>query len=206
MALFPCFRWSFAKGKTPIPKIGMEADFREQAQQGFFTYTTTNKGATSMKTRNQFFGLIAIAIMAIAIIGCKQDASPTPTPQEQAKVQPDTPRTLAFGTDCKVTITSTDIFTDAEWTTLCDKVVAAIERGYKSFNIMAQQAWATYLANYTVSAVLLKSATYDAEVKSTVPKTMYFKANASAIDGLTADNMVGILNTVYAGDSSYHLP
>jgi len=30
MALFPCFRWSFANGKTPIPKIGMEADFREK--------------------------------------------------------------------------------------------------------------------------------------------------------------------------------
>jgi len=30
MALFPCFRRSFANGKTPIPKIGMEADFREK--------------------------------------------------------------------------------------------------------------------------------------------------------------------------------
>jgi len=30
MGLFPCFRWSFANGKTPIPKIGMEADFREK--------------------------------------------------------------------------------------------------------------------------------------------------------------------------------
>jgi hypothetical protein len=30
MALFPCFRWSFAVGKTPILKIGMEADFKEK--------------------------------------------------------------------------------------------------------------------------------------------------------------------------------
>jgi len=34
MALFPCFRWSFAVGKTPIPKIGMEADFRENRLYG----------------------------------------------------------------------------------------------------------------------------------------------------------------------------
>jgi len=157
-----------------------------------------------MKTRKQISVIALVAIITLAIIGCKEDdPTPPPIPLDTPRVQPDTPRALSFGT---ITIKSDDQFTATEWKTLCDKTVAAIERGYKSFNIMAQQAWATYLANYTVSAVLLKSATYDAEVKSTVPKTMYFKANASAIDGLTADNMVGILNTVYAGDSSYHLP
>jgi len=37
MTLFPCFWWSFAVGKTPIPKIGMEADFWKTAPQKAFS-------------------------------------------------------------------------------------------------------------------------------------------------------------------------
>jgi hypothetical protein len=36
-----------------------------------------------MKTRKQLLGLIAIAIIALAIIGCKEDEPDPPPPQEQ---------------------------------------------------------------------------------------------------------------------------
>ena len=38
-ALFPCFRWSFANGKTPIPRIGMEADSREERRISMYVGT-----------------------------------------------------------------------------------------------------------------------------------------------------------------------
>jgi hypothetical protein len=41
--------------------------------------------------------------------------------RDGATTPADTPRTLTFGTDCKVTIKSNDQFTAAEWDTLCDK-------------------------------------------------------------------------------------
>jgi outer membrane lipoprotein SlyB len=159
-----------------------------------------------MKTRKQLFGLIAMAIIAIAIIalplaGCKED-EPDPQPQEYPQKQPDTPRTLSFGTPaCTVTIKSNDLFTTAEWKTLCDKVVAAIGRGYDEAATPTKTNIATYFANNTVSAVLLKSATYDVEVKSTVPNTMYLKANASTIDGISDDDMLSVITAMRLGSS-----
>jgi hypothetical protein len=41
------------------------------------------KKEKNMKTRKQFLGLIAIAIIATAIIGCKEDEPDPPPPQEQ---------------------------------------------------------------------------------------------------------------------------
>jgi hypothetical protein len=159
-----------------------------------------------MKTRKQLFGLIAMAIMAIAIIalplaGCKED-EPDPQPQEYPQKQPDTPRTLSFGT---VTIKSDDQFTATEWKTLCDKVVAAFERGYEATPNITKPSTATYFANNTVSAVLLKSATYDVEVKDTALSTMYFKANGSTIDGISGEEMFGSIGPMKAG-GSFHLP
>jgi hypothetical protein len=122
--------------------------------------------------------------------------------------QPDTLRTLSFGTEenpCTVTITSDDQFTATEWKTLCDKVVATIERGYDAANAFAKTGIANHFTNNTVSAVLLKSATYDVEVKNTVPNTMYFKANGSAIDGISGADFLGIINSIVT-NSSYHLP
>ena len=161
-----------------------------------------------MKTRNKFIAMALIAIMGIAFIGCGGNDD---SPQEKPKQQPDTPRSLSFGTPetpvkCTITIKSDDQFTVNEWKTLCDKVVAAVERGYNAFGVLAKNGITTYFTNNTVSALLLKSATYDCEVKSTVPYTMYFKANASAIDGITGDNMAKIFNTLRVGGSSYHLP
>jgi hypothetical protein len=157
-----------------------------------------------MKNANKFLGLIAMAIIAIviAIIGCKQDDSPADTP----KVQPDTPRTFTLGTTaCKVTITSNDLFTTAEWNTLCDKVVSAIGRGYGASTEAAKTGLEAYLTSNNVSVVLSKSATYDAETKSDVPKTIYFKANGSAIDGISEANLITALNALRGG-VSYSTP
>jgi len=157
-----------------------------------------------MKTRNQLLGLIAmaiIAIIALPLAGCKDD-EPDPQPQEYPQKQPDTPRPLSFGT---VTIKSDDQFTATEWKTLCDKVVEAFERGQEATPTPLKTANPTYFANNTVSAVLLKSATYDVEVKNTAPNTIYFKANGSTIDGISGENMFTVLGTMRGGNST-HLP
>jgi len=159
-----------------------------------------------MKTRKQIsviaIAIITLGIIALAIIGCKQD---DPPPQEQAKVQPDTPRTLAFGTDCEVTIKSEDKFTDAEWKTLCDKAVVAIARGYGAAPGVAQKAITNYFTNNTVSVVLSKSATLDCEVKVSVPNTMYLKADGSAIDGISDTDIRSVIVAIVGG-SSYPTP
>jgi hypothetical protein len=159
-----------------------------------------------MKTRKQFIGMafVAILVLAFAIIGCKQDV-PT-ADADTPKIQPATPRTFTLGTTaCKVTITSNDLFTTAEWNTLCDKVVSAIGRGYGASTEAAKNGLEAYLTSNNVSVVLSKSATYDAETKSDVPKTIFFKANGSAIDGISEANLITALNALRGG-SSYSTP
>jgi len=156
-----------------------------------------------MKTK-LFITMVVVAIIALAIIGCKQD---DPPPQEQAKVKPDTPRTLAFGANCKVTIKSADTFTNAEWNTLCDKVVAAVKKGYDS---APNDAVKTNIENHfntnTVSVDLLKSATYDCEVKSGESSIMYLKANGSTIDGISGNNLFNAIAAMMASANSFHTP
>ena len=159
-----------------------------------------------MKTK--LFIVMAIAIIALAIIGCKQDTPLADTPlADTPRVQPDTPRNLSFGTPARtVTIKSDDQFTAAEWKTLCDKVVAAIERGYNALpNEGAKNSVSSYFANHTVSVVLLKSATYDVELKNSAPNIMYFKANTSTIDGLSGGNLNTILTHLLGGEA-FHTP
>jgi hypothetical protein len=122
-----------------------------------------------MKNANKFVGLIAMAIIAIAIIGCKQD-EPADTP----KVQPATPRTFTLDTtSCKVTITSNDLFTTAEWNTLCDKVVAAIEVSYITGS---QGSFRTIFSSTKNTKVVLgNNFTYNWEVKAGEFDTAYIK-------------------------------
>jgi hypothetical protein len=49
------------------------------------------------KTNAKRYSFLVIAIIAHAFIAC-------PTTDDSAKVQPDTIKSLSFGTDCKVTI------------------------------------------------------------------------------------------------------
>jgi hypothetical protein len=89
-----------------------------------------------MKTIKQI-SVIALAIITLGIIAGITACNNDNPAGEQPKVQPDTPRTLSFGTaenPCTVTIKSDDQFTTAEWTTLCDKVVGALETVYKDPN------------------------------------------------------------------------
>jgi len=194
-------------GHVYIPPLDNVKNTEKQPKNNKEPQNTSKKGVFSMKTRKQFFGFIAMAIIATAIValplaGCKDEPE-----VEQPQKQPDTPRTLSFSTPCTVTIKSDDQFTASEWKTLCDKVVAAIERGYGDDTVgaMAKNGIVTHFTNNTVSAVLLKSATYDVEVKNTVLNTMYFKANGSAIDGISGANFLYVFNTIVGG-GSYHLP
>jgi hypothetical protein len=125
---------------------------------------------------------------------------------EQPQVQTDTLRTLSFGTPtCSVTIKSDDKFTNAEWTTLCDKAVAAIERGYGTAPGAAKTLIETYFNSNTLSIVLSKSATLDCEVKSSVPNTMYLKADGSTIDGISDPNIRSAISATRTG-ISYQYP
>ena len=112
--------------------------------------------------------IIAIAIIALPLVGCKDE----PEQQEQPQKQPDTPRTLTFGTlegQFTVTIKSDDQFTADEWKTLCDKVVAAIEseysRGDDAFNKWYFEQVFETEKNCQVK-ILPSSVTYKCEVKA----------------------------------------
>jgi len=116
---------------------------------------------------------IAIVALALAVIGCGED-EPTPEPGDTPKLQPDTPRALSFGTNCKVTIKSNDLFTTAEWNTLCDKVVAAIENGYKigtqgNFTEVFASAWGAIVvlgSNFTYNWEVIKGDSKKAYIKT----------------------------------------
>ena len=107
-----------------------------------------------------------------------------------------TPRTLTFGTaenPCTVTIKSDDQFTAAEWKTLCDKVVAAVEREYKKVvgtiieKIRFEGVFAT-----NISINLLTSATNDCEVNAGDNTNIYLKI--SAIDTVNLQPVVRALD------------
>jgi hypothetical protein len=128
-----------------------------------------------MKNANKFVGLIAMAIIATAIIGCKQDVPAVDTP----KVQPATPRTFMLGiTDCKVTIKSVDTFTTAEWNTLCDKVVSAIDREYKKVLETIDQIRFEGVFATNISINLSTSASNDCKVNAGDNTNIYLKISA----------------------------
>ena len=109
----------------------------------------------------------------------------------------DTPRTLSFGTaenPCTVTIKSDDQFTADEWTTLCDKVVAAIERGYEKsgagFN-------AVFASSQNAKMVLGKEFTYNWEVKDGEFKTVYLKI--ASIDTVDFTDIIMYMEVNYPG-------
>jgi hypothetical protein len=130
--------------------------------------------------------------LLFALIGCK-------SADDTAAVQPATEKALSFGG--KVTIQSADKFTDAEWNTLCDKVVTAIEgtRGYnKSENTNLNKAAFENVFAGSITVVLSSSATYSCEVKSGNYTTIYLKT--SAVD--TVDIKLAV-DTMAAGSGTY---
>jgi hypothetical protein len=159
-----------------------------------------------MKTRNQLFAMAIVAIITISIIGCSDGGGNSSPPPEQPQKKPDTTRALSFGTDCKVTIKSDDLFLTTEWTTLCNKAVAAVERGYNAAGAAGKEGLEEYLNENTLSVVLLKTATYDLEVKSDEVGIIYMKANASTIDGLTETDLRGAVSAVTNSISSQRVP
>jgi len=144
---------------------------------------------------------VAIITLALAIIGCKEDEPDPPPPQEYPQKQPDTPRTLSFGSNCTVTIKSADTFTIAEWTTLCDKVVAAIGRMYSIAGGL-QTNMETYFGGRTVIVILSKSQTLRCEVKDTAPGVIYFKADAAIIDAITGTDLQPVIFALIGGNSN----
>jgi hypothetical protein len=162
-----------------------------------------------MKTRNKMVTRKAAIMLCIVatLISCSDgggnNSPPPPPPEQPMERTTGTTKDLSFGTNCKVTIKGVagEKYLNAEWNTLCDKVVAAIERGYNSApNGAMKTGIETYFTNNPVSVVLLKSAIFDCEVRTDVPKTMYLKANASAIDGISGDNLFSAIDAMFIGD------
>jgi hypothetical protein len=136
-----------------------------------------------------------IAIITIALISCSDGGgynSPPPPPQEQPQKKPDTTRTLSFGTNCKVTIKSDDLFLTAEWDTLCDKVVAAIERGY---GVAITGFTTVFASDQNAKVVLGNNFTYNWEIKTGETRTVYIKT--TSIDTVSFSDIV-----VYMGMNS----
>jgi hypothetical protein len=183
--------------------------FWKQAK-GFFKYNTPIKGVLIMKTRNHFAGMALIAIITFALTACDTGSSTggkssggttSGSGSSTAKVQADTPKDLSFGTNCKVTISSTEKFTTAEWNTLCNSVVAAIENGYKNntgINALRFEARFAESENTSIK-ILSNSTTYNCEVKAG-DNTIYLKM--SAID--TVDFLPAL--TALSNGVAYHQP
>jgi len=140
------------------------------------------------KMRSILAGM-AILTLAFAIIGCKQDV---PTPADTPKVQPATPRTLSFGTNCKVTIKSDDLFTNTEWITLCNSVVSAIEREYTKVNGTIDQIRFEGVFATNISINLSTSASNDCTVNAGDTTNIYLKI--SAIDTVNLQPVVVALS------------
>jgi hypothetical protein len=128
-----------------------------------------------MRSRKHFIvmAFVAILVFIFAIIGCKQDVSPVSG--DIPRVQVPTPRALSFGTNCKVIIKSDDLFTNAEWNTLCDKVVEAINGKYSS----APGSFPTIFASdQNATVVLGNNFTHNWEVKNSEFRTAYIKTTS----------------------------
>jgi uncharacterized repeat protein (TIGR02543 family) len=108
----------------------------------------------------------------------------------------ETTKPLSFGTDCKVTIKSAEKFTQVEWDTLCDNVVATIMRGYNKnidggFQDIVNKYYFEGVFAGNVSVVLSSSAIHNCEVKSGDYTTLYFKT--SALDTIDVQPAIWVL-------------
>jgi hypothetical protein len=90
---------------------------------------------------------------------------------------------LDFGDECKVTIKSSEKFSNPEWNTLVDKVISAIRRGYNKdigeFSNLNKIVFGLEFANNhsfgLISIVLLSSTTHDCEIKTAGDRIIYLK-------------------------------
>jgi hypothetical protein len=173
-----------------------------------------NKGEKNMKT-NKLLGMSAlVAIVALALISCSDGGgnnSPPPPPQEQPTERTTgTTKDLSFGTNCKVTIKGVagEKYLNAEWTALCDKVVAAIMRGYDKFKDVGglddsdnKLDFATeFRSAKEFKIILSSSAAHNCEVKDGDYKTIYLKT--SVLDTVDIQPAVEAL----ANSRAYHQP
>jgi len=169
--------------------------------------TTTNAKRRSLLT--------VMAITAIVTVAFVFTACPSPTGGSKggssggssggttggsggstAKVQADKTMNLSFGTDCKVTIKSTDTFTTSEWNTLCNKVVTAIEENYKTGSPGTFQT--IFASAQNTKIVLGTNFTNNWEVKAGEFRTAYIKI--ASIDTVNFETIVTCMDTNYSAN------
>ena len=116
--------------------------------------------------KNKLLGLIAMAIIAIAIIGCKGD-EPEPTPQDLPK---DQTATINPFEDLQLTVKG--YFTNAEWAGVAGKIEAAISG---DFSVCPEVARPTLKSKYAkCEAIIVEKTTEYTKWKTNGNgKTMY---------------------------------
>jgi hypothetical protein len=139
-----------------------------------------------MKTKNKLTTVMAViaAIVALSLMAtaCKDGDEEEPTVRSSGTTIPltftDAPNVTPPPT-YSVTITSLDKFTDTEWNTLCDKVVAKIEDEYVRGNNFGNKLTfeGVFAATKNTAIVLSNSAAYKCEVKAN-DQTIYLKTSA----------------------------
>jgi hypothetical protein len=132
--------------------------------------------------------------------GCGEINGTRPIPILQI-VQPNKTIDLDFGTDCKVTIKSSEIFSNPEWVTLVDKVEAAVYRGYNSdyFDFLNKPSFENLFGNRDTSIVLSSSTAFNCEVQEGNYTTLYLKI--SILDIVDIQPAVWIMNDAIPGSS-----
>jgi hypothetical protein len=113
--------------------------------------------------------------------GCEEARDTRPIPILQI-VQADTTIDLSFGTNCKVTVKSTEQFSNPEWEKLVGKVEAAVMRGYNKTGInvvLNENVFKAIFADSNDILIVLSSfATFNCEVKKDDYGTIYLKISA----------------------------
>ena len=147
----------------------------------------------------KFAAIIAvIGIMAVCVT-CDNGGGTTHT-HDGATVPADTPRTLTFGENTyTVTIKSNDQFTAAEWTALCDKVVAALETAYGTGSNGAKNRMRT-LFEEGVTIVFEKNPTdyTNYKVGGTTLRTLYLN-----VDSIETANYANAIGAMYSDDPTH---
>ncbi|MDR2716792.1 MAG: hypothetical protein LBB89_01825 [Treponema sp.] len=118
-------------------------------------------------------------LLILALTACPTDSGDS---TEKPKVKPPATKSLSFGTDCKVTIKSDDKFTTAEWNTLCNKVIAALNAAYTAAPPPSKTQFGNVFGGNGVTIVLVDSLADDKswEVRVGEFRTLYLKTSSIA--------------------------
>ena len=143
-----------------------------------------------------------ISIIYDAILRILSEAPYTPLYTNPAPITQGTPNGLAFAGS--VTIKSDDTYTPAEWDAVVAKVVAALNRGYSVDDgdglneLMFEDVFNRGNSSVDIEVLVLKSASYNIEVKSGEYGKLYLKE--SSLDTINVKDAVWAMSDGLNGE------